>query len=163
MKIRETKNAETAVPGASWASHHREILTAIAGRIVPSEDGPGAAETGVADFLVQACLDRYSTEVHEVLNEQLEILDHRARESQGLRFVDGPPHLQDTLLESWSSEADSPARWVFRRLVDLCLEGFLGDPSHGGNRDRLGWRYLGLDGEHAPDACVGLAPEPTDS
>ena len=28
-------------------------------------------------------------------------------------------------------------------MIDLSLEGFIGDPVHGGNRDGVGWKYIG--------------------
>jgi gluconate 2-dehydrogenase gamma chain len=31
----------------------------------------------------------------------------------------------------------------FQRLVTLTLEGFLSDPQYGGNRNQVGWRFIG--------------------
>jgi gluconate 2-dehydrogenase gamma chain len=36
-----------------------------------------------------------------------------------------------------------PARF-FRLLRDHTMMGFYGDPRHGGNRDRVSWRMLGV-------------------
>ena len=32
----------------------------------------------------------------------------------------------------------------FRQLMELTLEGYLSDPRYGGNRDRVGWRFIGV-------------------
>jgi gluconate 2-dehydrogenase gamma chain len=31
----------------------------------------------------------------------------------------------------------------FQRLVTLTLEGYLSDPKYGGNRDWIGWQFIG--------------------
>ena len=31
-----------------------------------------------------------------------------------------------------------------RQMMILTLEGFLADPRYGGNRDRVGWRFIGI-------------------
>jgi gluconate 2-dehydrogenase gamma chain len=36
------------------------------------------------------------------------------------------------------------ARGFFNRLVEHTMEGFYGGPRHGGNRDAVSWRMLGL-------------------
>jgi hypothetical protein len=44
-----------------------------------------------------------------------------------------------------------------RVALALTLEGFLGDPRHGGNKDGIGWRFVG----HSPDGrAAGLALSP---
>ncbi len=79
--------------------------------------------------------------------------------SHNLPFAACPTSEQDSLLKRWSGQGGTQSRRAMELLVQLCLEGFLGDPRHGGNRDRLGWSHLGLDGELAPDAC---SPTPSE-
>lgn len=132
------------------------MLEALAARILPSDDGPGAAETGVGGYL-QKTLDRLAAGTREIYFQQLDALDQIARRSVDRGFADCSPSDQDRLVESWIEEAR--ARWVLEQLVRISLEGFLGDPRHGGNRRRLGWSYLGLEDEWAPDACLAPVAE----
>lgn len=39
----------------------------------------------------------------------------------------------------------------FSLLVRHTMEGFYGDPRHGGNKDRVGWTLLGFSGPRFPD------------
>jgi gluconate 2-dehydrogenase gamma chain len=39
----------------------------------------------------------------------------------------------------------------FALLVEHTMQGFYGDPRHGGNRDRVGWRMIGFPGPSRPD------------
>ncbi|HEY1099925.1 MAG TPA: hypothetical protein VGF99_13405, partial [Myxococcota bacterium] len=43
-----------------------------------------------------------------------------------------------------------------RVVLALTLEGFLGDPRHGGNHDGVGWRFVG----YAPDSRAAGLTQP---
>jgi gluconate 2-dehydrogenase gamma chain len=34
-------------------------------------------------------------------------------------------------------------------LADHTMQGFFGDPKHGGNRDRIGWKMIGIEKGHS--------------
>ncbi len=57
-------------------------------------------------------------------NDQAEMLTHVQHEGADTDDFDGPAFVH--------------------ALIELCLEGFLCDPVHGGNRGQTGWRYIGF-------------------
>jgi len=69
----------------------------------------------------------------------------------GREFVDLGKAQQDALLRKLESNQAPGAVWsrvapgdFFNRVVEHTLEGFYGGPRHGGNRDAVSWRMLGL-------------------
>jgi gluconate 2-dehydrogenase gamma chain len=70
-------------------------------------------------------------------------LDRRAaRLHGGKRFVDLAPAEQDALLVE-TQRGSAQGEQFLRILISLTLEGFLGDPRYGGNRNRIGWQVTG--------------------
>jgi gluconate 2-dehydrogenase gamma chain len=61
-------------------------------------------------------------------------------------FASAKPEQQDEVLTIFknSPENTGEARW-YEMLVVLTLEGFLGDPSYGGNRNQVGWQLVGFN------------------
>jgi gluconate 2-dehydrogenase gamma chain len=39
----------------------------------------------------------------------------------------------------------------FSLLVEHAMQGFYGDPRHGGNRDRVSWKMIGFPGPSRPE------------
>jgi gluconate 2-dehydrogenase gamma chain len=137
----------------------RETLAAAAARILPSDDGPGAAEAGVADYVAAALGE-------ERLNGWLPLFVHGlgrieaiSSETLGKRFPEATPEEQDAILRQLQTIPEPYLRHFFGQLVRLCIEGFVGDPRYGGNRDGLGWRYVGYPhDEMEEDGCLRAIP-----
>lgn len=137
----------------------QETLAAAAARILPSDDGPGAAEAGVAAYVAAALGE-------ERLNGWLPFFVHGlgrieaiSQETLGKGFPEATPEEQDEILRQLQAIPEPHIRHFFGQLVRLCIEGFLGDPRYGGNRDGLGWHYVGypLD-EMEEDGCLRVIP-----
>lgn len=136
----------------------RRLLTAVIERLLPSDLGTGARETGAAGYVRRALeTSPYGRGVEQCLD----LLATTAAEEDDAPFEDLPPERQDELLSALAEHAEPAVRNVFRTLVTLSLEGFLCRPERGGNRDGLGWRFMGY-GEMAPwpGACLHPADEP---
>ena len=60
-------------------------------------------------------------------------------------FAQARPEQQDELITIFknSPEKSGEARW-YEMFVVLTLEGFLGDPSYGGNKGEVGWKLVGF-------------------
>lgn len=138
----------------------RETLAAAAARILPSDDGPGAAETGVAEYVVAALGEERLSGwlpffVHGL--GRVEVVSH---ETLGKRFPEASPEEQDEILRQIQVAPEPHLRHFFGQLVRLCIEGFVGAPRYGGNRDTLGWRYVGYPhGEMDEDGCLRAIPD----
>lgn len=148
------------VPGRRFelSADERTTLSAACARIIPSDDSPGASEANVAEYIERALATRYHRVLREPFREGLSILNGLSARSWGKSFAHLNDEDQDSVLayvESGKADRpDFPASRFFRRLIILTLEGFLGDPSHGGNRDETGWKFIGYKpGEPRPVAC----------
>ena len=104
---------------------HKALLTAIADRIIPATDTPGAAEAGVGDFIEMMFQHFYLPEERERLIKAVEQVDAYAARSHGTRFGALKPDLKDRMLQDWTEgrlkDAD-PAR--FEEVKQLTLGGY---------------------------------------
>lgn len=145
--------------GALLTDAQRETLATATARILPSDDGPGAAEAWVAGYVAAALGE-------ERLNGWLPFFVHGlgrieaiSRETLGKGFPEATAEEQDEILRQLQAMPEPHIRHFFGQLVRLCIEGFLGDPRYGGNRDGLGWRYVGYPhDEMEEDGCLRVIP-----
>lgn len=140
--------------------HRRSTLEAATSRILPSEDGPGAIEAGVVDYIERALRDDYFRTLRRPMERGLDLLESLAADYYGRAFAECRAEEQDAILmDVQAGKADTPdfpAHRFFERLVMLTLEGFLCDPVHGGNRNCVGWKFIGyVPGGPRPGACPG--------
>ena len=132
---RPAGDGATETPTESLSPPERADLEAIAGRILPSDDGtPGAKEANVIGFL-----ERMFTGPHAgrlpLMRTGLADLTKRA----GGSFAALPPARQDELLK----QVEPTDFFQIVRAFTLC--GMFADPSWGGNREKVGWKLLGFD------------------
>ena len=110
-------------------------LDAIAARILPTTDTPGAREAGVIYFMDKALGSFMSNELDSI--------------RRGLsKFESGL-----TTSFSASSESDQDAylsthdrSHFFSRVRLMTIAGFFCMSSYGGNRDQIGWKLIGFEG-----------------
>lgn len=120
----------------------RAVLAAAAERIVPSDDGPGAAETGAAAYVERLLeTDRFRGWA-PLFGEGLGRFEELAQELWGRPFPACSPEERDAVLRRFEEQPDRLHRAFFRQLVVFTLEGFV--------RDDLGASYLG-----APEVRAG--------
>ena len=137
-------------------------IDAIAARIIPTTDTPGAREAGVVYFIDRA-LVTFSTDNQKTIRDGLPDLEARVRElfpGTG-QFSAASPEQQDQVLQSLDEEQSAQAgrrglrsrqaaQSFFETLRVHTLAGFLIDPESEklGNRDGVGWRVIGRDPSH---------------
>ncbi len=125
------------------SEEQRKTLEAAAERIIPSDDGPGAAETGVSGYICSELKSDFFRNTRSRVVYLLGHIEELAQDSYGDHFFCCETEEQDCILESVQLSSDRRVRLCFRMLVQLSVEGFLCDPSRGGNSDGLGWEYVG--------------------
>ncbi len=132
---------------------HRELtparqllLAAAVARILPSDDGPGAAETGVMEYVADALEEPRHRHLVSLFERGLDFLQVLAQGRKSTDFAACSGADQDEILREAQEFPNNDARRFFEHLILLSIEGFLCHPRHGGNRGGLGWRYLGLAG-----------------
>ena len=135
-----SNHSSSVIPGYA-------TLVAACERILPSDEGPGAREAGVGEYLARALAEPFLRPLEKIFVRGCQILDGHAHQRGGQTFADSPSEVQDDILFTVQRDSDRVSRLFFEWLVKLTLEGFLCDPSHGGNRHQVGWHFLGLDAE----------------
>ena len=112
-------------------------LEAMAARILPTTDTPGAREAGAVWFMDTA-LRRDLPEAQALLEQGAAALDSDA----GGSFTAKTDEEQDRLLQK-IEDGD-----FFGLVHFLTLAGTFTLPAYGGNRKNVGWELLGLSTQH---------------
>lgn len=122
---------------------------AIAARIIPTDETPGAREAGAVYFMDHVLADNRNTEL-AALREGLAALQQQVATQYGAdRFSSLGPDTQDKLLSSIESGQ------FFLTLRYLTIAGMFSLPEYGGNRNNVGYQVIGLDSHGAWTAPYG--------
>lgn len=129
-------------------------------------DEPPPPEDGVI-WVAADQIERYGWQSgftpREIYRMGLPRMDALAQQRFGSDFADLQDADQDALLEAIEDAEDAdvtelfdemPANFFFQLLREHVVEGFLGDPVYGGNRDLVGWQHIGF-----PGAQRGYSPQ----
>jgi len=157
LKTGATAAAATAVAcgrrGSSWRAlteAEARTLAAACDQIVPPDDFPGAVEAGAVVFIDRQLATREKDQL-VFWRRGLAGLDATARRRHGVPFEEIDSKGQAGLLRDVEAGRAPAEDWTgveagafFDRLVSYTMMGFYGDPRHGGNRERVSWRMLGV-------------------
>lgn len=127
--------------------HEARTAGAVFDRLFPAdENSPGATEIGAVIYLDRALSGPYADDV-EVYRLGLSALDRAARARQGAVFAALGQEQQDAVISGLErgelAEFNAPPQHRFFELLHRHMrEGVFSDPAYGGNRDKLGWRFL---------------------
>jgi gluconate 2-dehydrogenase gamma chain len=114
-------------------------LEAICEQIVPTDQTPGAAWAGVVNFIDRQLMGPYRRQQAYYRAGMTEI--HWISVSKfGKAFAGLDATQQTALLES----LEGGAKRFFYTVIAHTMQGYYGDPRHGGNRDAVSWRMLGV-------------------
>jgi len=127
---------EAATPFVILGEAEAAEFEAIAARIIPTTDTPGAREAGVIYFFDQS-FGTFNAPMLPMLRGGLAEL--QAGIGGGRKFSELSDAEQDALLEA---SQDTP---FFGLLRMMTMAGFFGLSEYGGNRDGVGWKLLGMD------------------
>jgi gluconate 2-dehydrogenase gamma chain len=108
---------------------------AIAARIIPTTDTPGAREAGVIHFMDKA----FASFMQEDLD------DARRGLNELLSRVDGKPFSGLTESDQDQALTGIEDTTFFALMRTMTVYGFFGMQSYGGNIDNVGWKALGVD------------------
>lgn len=119
-------------------------IEAIAAQIIPSTGGAGAREAGVVYFIDRA-LATFARDQREAYRAGMAELQQKRRElfPQSTTIRSLTDKQQIALIKSIEQTN------FFELLRTHTVLGFLGNPSYGGNRERIGWHQIGFEGRMA--------------
>jgi gluconate 2-dehydrogenase gamma chain len=114
-------------------------IEAVAARIIPTDDRPGAREAGVIYFIDRS-LATFAANKREDYNAGLPVLQAKAREMfPGVdKFSLATAEQQDAILKALEGQP------IFELILTHTITGFLADPARGGNHGEVGWKLIGF-------------------
>ncbi len=118
-------------------------IAAIAARIIPSTDTPGATEAGVVYFF-DAALGKSMSGLLDPVRHGLAKLSTAVATQQGARttFAELDAEQQDEILRGIEDSE------FFSIMRDLTIFGFFAMEHYGGNRQHVSWKLIGFDGHN---------------
>jgi gluconate 2-dehydrogenase gamma chain len=147
-----------------------KLVEAIAARIIPTDDEPGATEAGVVNFVDKALATEDKALV-PIYAAGLVGVDAVAKQRFAKPFVALAPEQQDEIFIALESgKADGWPKGpvgstdFFTAVRAHTVFGFLCDPVYGGNRDHVGWKVTGYPGRqhhrggYTKEQMLGKAP-----
>jgi gluconate 2-dehydrogenase gamma chain len=137
-------------PWRFLTSEEAATLSALCERIIPADQDAGAVLAGVVVFIDRQLTGPYRR-FRKTYRQGLIAVDRASATRFSRRFVDLSPEESDLILAKLETGQLPPATWeparardFFNLLVAHTMQGFYGDPRHGGNADAVSWRMLGV-------------------
>jgi gluconate 2-dehydrogenase gamma chain len=177
LQIAATTAASGAAASCSRKSGGRVLtapemhtIEAIAERIIPADEDAGAIQAGVATYIDRQLGGILKKHV-KTYRQGILGVNHVAETRFGKRFAELGAGEQDEILAALEAGATDPKIWppaqaraFFELVRDHTMQGFYGDPRHGGNREYASWRMLGVPvapirGRRMYDLTAGGADE----
>lgn len=146
--------------------HQSRTASAIFDCMFPANShSPSATEIGVVEYVDRALAGAYSDDA-ENYRLGLAALDQASMRLCGKAFADADSQQQSQLITALERndlpELRTPnPRAFFDTLRAHLQEGLFADPIYGGNRDKLGWKFLKHPGVWLENSAEeNLTPEP---
>ena len=143
---------------AQSTSHHTftdeeyQVMVAAVDRIIPRDEDPGAVDAHVPQYVDLVLLTPELHQMRKDFVEGLGQLQRRAEGTYGKPFPELTAEQKDGLLTEFkNAKTGSGEAQFYENLLVLTLEGFLGDPQYGGNKDKVGWALVGFGAYVPPD------------
>ena len=109
---------------------------------------PGARAAGVPDYMAYWLAKGPFEATRRFLLHGLKTVDGRAQQQFKKPFVKCNTQQQASVLRPFAEGKRNSRRFngalFYQQVTELTLEGFLSDPKYGGNRDRVGWKFIGI-------------------
>jgi gluconate 2-dehydrogenase gamma chain len=119
---------------------HARTLAALCDQIIPADDFPSASQAGAINYIDRQ-LARHYQKHQSAYREGLDAADEMSRKRFGPRFSEATADQRLQIVLALEKEK----RAFFDLVREHTMEGYYGSPRHGGNRDAVSWRMLGLD------------------
>jgi len=126
-------------PYRYFTAQQARTLGALCDRIIPADADPGAAAAGVLTFMDRQLGGPYRR-YRRTYREGLAAIDELAEARFSRSFGELPAAPAGQILAALER---GPAAAFFRLLVEHTMQGFYGDPRHGGNVEAASWKMLG--------------------
>ncbi len=138
-------------PWRFFSEAEAAVLNAVCEQIIPSDQDPGAISAGVPNFIDKQLVGFYKRH-QQAYRTGLAGVQETSRAMFGSGFESLAWDNQTAVLKAlefgkaqgktWETQS---SRSFFQLVRDHTMQGFYGSPRHGGNRDYVSYRMLGID------------------
>jgi gluconate 2-dehydrogenase gamma chain len=142
--------SRTSSPWRFLTVDEAKTLAAACDQIIPTDEDPGAAWAGVVNYIDRQLCGTIR-DLRGAYRDGIASMNKSTRLLYGSDFAVLPNAKQVEFLtkmeqgqapsEAWQKTSSSD---FFGLLVDHTMQGFYGDPRHGGNRGGAAWKMVGL-------------------
>jgi len=133
------KGGRTASPWRFFTVAEAETVDAVCEQLIPADRDPGAKEARVVNY-IDIQLSRTLRRHRQAYREGVAAIGRTSRTKFGRPFVELTPEQQVEALKA----VEESSKAFFELLLAHTRQGFYGDPRHGGNRNRVSWKMVGL-------------------
>lgn len=137
-------------PWRFFAAEEAQTINAICEQIIPADQDPGAAWAGVINYIDRQ-LKRKFKEFQQTYRKGIAAVEKTALRLHGKRFIELTPSQQTEIVAALEKNQapddlwrEVPQREFFDLVLNHTMQGFYGNPRHGGNRDAVSWKMLGV-------------------
>jgi len=127
------------------------LLEAIAEQIIPTDEWPGGRDAGVVNFIEKQLSGPYRR-FQEDYRKGLAAITRTCLEKYQRKFEDLSWDQQTIILKQMESGSLADGPWkngfsqrFFELLRSHSLQGYYGSPRHGGNKNYISYKMIGLD------------------
>ena len=139
-----------APPFTHLAPDEAAELAAVAARILPTTDTPGATEAGVIYFIDRALGAEQRKALPTMRAGITDLRRRAARRKPGTTTFAALPAAHQVAILAEIEQGE-----FFQGMRCATMVGMFGDPSHGGNRGGVGWKLLGFEHRASYEAPFG--------
>jgi gluconate 2-dehydrogenase gamma chain len=127
------------------------ILDAIADQIIPPDDFAGGKDAGVTNYIDRQ-LEGFFSDLTGMYKKCLRAFNNTCKKVYDKEFVELSFDQQFDLLKDMQVGKYNNEDWegytassFFSTVRGHCMQGYYGSPIHGGNKDYVSYRLIGLD------------------
>ncbi len=115
-------------------------LAAICDQIIPADEYPSASQAGVLNYIDLQLAGHYRRH-QKTYRQGLKQANDLSRSRFGMDLAQASAQQQFEIVSTIEKENQA----FFELVRTHTMQGYYGTPRHGGNRDAVSWRMLGLD------------------
>lgn len=134
-----------------FTESERECVVALAEQIVPRDEFPGATDVGVINY-IENWISIYYPERAEFYKRGIAALQSHCSAKYSKPFQQLDFDTQESILKDMERGRLDKSHWIeisqtefFGEILDRSMQGFYGNPRHGGNKDFASYAMMKLD------------------
>lgn len=127
------------------------LIDAVAEQIIPSDEWPGGKDACVTNFIDKQLVGPY-TRFQTIYRDGIAAIQESCRLQHNRKFEELTWNEQTAFLEDMEAGRMKEPLWsngfdkeFFELVRDHSMQAYYGSPRHGGNKNNMSYKMLGLD------------------